>query len=119
MKLAFVFFLACLAAGAQTPPPSDASVIQALLSEVHQLRLAIERSNTLSLRIQLAVERMRLQQQVVSRLSDQLEGARQDLDRMQAEATRAAEHVKGVESELDQTSEPDKTPRAGPRTEGH
>ena len=108
MRSTLLFVSLCLAAGAQTPPPSDSSVIQALLSEVHQLRLAIERSKTLSPRIQLAVERLKLQQQTVARLSDQLDGVRRDIERMQSDQARAADHVKTVESELNQTTDPNK-----------
>src|SRR5215831_12171359 len=82
MKLTVLFVAISLAASAQTPPAqSDSSVIQALLSEVHQLRLAIERTNSIGPRIQLAVERVRIQQQVVTRLSDQLEAVRNDLEK--------------------------------------
>ena len=81
MKRLLLLFSPCLIAGAQTPPPSDATLMQALLSEVHQLRLAIERSNTISPRIQLAVERLKLQQQTVWHISDQLEGVRHDIER--------------------------------------
>jgi chromosome segregation ATPase len=101
-----LFVSLCLAARAQTPPPSDPSPIQALLSEVHQLRLAIERSNTLGPRIQLVVERVKMQQQVVSRLSDQLEGVRRDLEKVQSDQTVAAEHNKMVESEVSQATDP-------------
>jgi chromosome segregation ATPase len=108
MKVAVLFVSLCLAARAQTPPPPtpDSSLIQALLSEVHQLRLAIERSNTLSPRIQLVVERVKMQQSVVTRLSDQLESTRRELDNAQSNQTRAAEHVKNYETELSQVTDP-------------
>src|SRR5258708_2673235 len=109
MKVTVLFVSICLAASAQTPPaPSDSSVIQSLLSEVHQLRLAIERTNSIGPRIQLAVERVRLQQQVVSRLSDQLDGVRRDLDSRQAAETRSVEQIRNAESEINQTSDPNK-----------
>ena len=43
----------------------NAQVMQSLLSEVHQLRLAIQRSNLNTYHAQIAIERMRLQQQRV------------------------------------------------------
>jgi chromosome segregation ATPase len=107
MKTTVLFVSLCLAARAQSPPaPSDSSVIQALLSEVHQLRIAIERSNTIGPRIQLAVERVKLQQQIVSRLSDQLEGVRRDLERYQADVTRLVAGIKVLESDLLQAADP-------------
>jgi chromosome segregation ATPase len=109
MKVTGLFVSMCFAASAQTAPaPSDSSVIQALLSEVHQLRLAIERTNSIGPRIQLAVERVKIQQQVVSRLSDQLEGVRRDLDSRQAAETRSAEQIRNAESEINQTTDPNK-----------
>lgn len=108
MKSTLLFVSLCLAAGAQTPPPSDSSLIQALLSEVHQLRVAIERSNTLSPRIQLAVERLKLQQQTVTHISDQLDSVRRDLERIQSNQAGAAEHVQTLESEINQTTDPNK-----------
>ena len=108
MKVAVLFVSLCLAARAQTPPPPtpDSSVIQALLSEVHQLRLAIERSNTLSPRIQLVVERVKMQQSVVTRLSDQFESARREFENAQAGQSRTAERMKTWETELSQVTDP-------------
>jgi len=105
MKLTVLFVSICLGASAQTPPPSDSSVIQTLLSEVHQLRLAIERTNSIGPRIQLAVERARTQQQVVLRLSDQLDNARRDLESRQAGEARIAERIRSLESEVNQTTD--------------
>ena len=106
MKAIVLFVSLCLAARAQTPPPSDSSLIQALISEVHQLRLAIERSNTLSPRIQLVVERVKMQQSVVTRVSDQLESAHRELDKLQSDQTRTAERIKTFETELSQATDP-------------
>jgi chromosome segregation ATPase len=109
MKITVLFVSMCLAASAQTPPATpDSSVIQSLLSEVHQLRLAIERTNSIGPRIQLVVERVKMQQQVVSRLSDQLETVRRDLDSRQAAETRSAEQIRNAESEINQTTDPNK-----------
>src|SRR5262245_66151070 len=46
--------------------------MQALLNEVRQLRLAIQRSNLSSYHAQVIIERMRSQQQSVDRLTDRL-----------------------------------------------
>lgn len=108
MKPAVLFVSTCLAC-AQTPQPqSDSSLIQALLSEVHQLRLAIERSNSIGPRIQLTVERMKLQQQVVSHLSDQLDSVRRDLESTQTSQTRLANQIKYQETAINQATDPNK-----------
>jgi chromosome segregation ATPase len=107
MKTTVLFVSLCLAGRAQSPPaPSDSSVIQALLSEVHQLRLALERSNTIGPRIQLAVERVKLQQPAVTRLSEQLESVRRDLERAQPDEARFVGQIKAMETELSQTVDP-------------
>ena len=68
-----------LAFGQQTGT-SDASAeratLQALLTEVRQLRFALERSTSVVPRIQLAFQRLQLQQDRVDRLSDQLQESR-------------------------------------------
>ena len=66
-----------LPAAAQTS--QDAPTLQALLAEVRQLRLALERSATLSPRIQLTMQRVRLQDEKVARVSAQLEAVRREI----------------------------------------
>src|SRR5258708_37070470 len=51
----------------------DKGTLQALLTEVRQLRLALERSTSVVPRIQLAFQRLQLQQDRVDRLSKQLQ----------------------------------------------
>ncbi len=55
MKLFSLLVCFCLATRAQAPA-SDAQTLQALLTEVHQLRIALERSTQIAPRIQIAVE---------------------------------------------------------------
>jgi hypothetical protein len=56
------------------------ATIQALLAEVRLLRIALERSAITAPKIQSILWRMQWQQEVVSRLSGQLEGLRQQMD---------------------------------------
>ncbi|HEV2666222.1 MAG TPA: hypothetical protein VG324_14990, partial [Blastocatellia bacterium] len=51
--------------------------MQALLNEVRQLRLAIQKSNLSAYHAQLIIERMRSQRQHVDRLSERLRDARE------------------------------------------
>jgi len=85
------------------------ATIQALLSEVRQLRLALERSATATPRLQSLLQRMQWQQDTVSRLSGQLEGLREqlaqplpefDLSLRMTEHTMPPEQRKMVEEEL-------------------
>src|SRR5579863_6289449 len=66
-------------ARAQNTSP-DPQTLQALLTEVHQLRLALERSSQIAPRIQIAVERLKLQQDQVARTGRELEELRRDMD---------------------------------------
>jgi len=107
MRRAFVLFWFGLAAQSQAQTQSpDSAVMQALLSEVHQLRLALERANTFGPRIQLLVERMKLQQDHVTRISSQLEGVRHELEKAQSDGARLAETLKNVESDVAQSTDP-------------
>src|SRR6266436_6451363 len=55
----------------------ERATIQALLTEVRQLRFALERSTSVVPRIQLAFQRFQLQQDRVDRLSKQLQESHQ------------------------------------------
>jgi hypothetical protein len=71
--LLFLFLpLALCAQSADT----DSRVTQALISEIQQLRLAIERSTLLNARTQLAISQFQLQEQSVARLTTQLSEVR-------------------------------------------
>jgi hypothetical protein len=60
---------------AQSAAP-DARTLETLLSEVRELRLAIERSSLLGARAQLAIGELQLQESAVARVSQQLNEAR-------------------------------------------
>src|SRR5260370_38573111 len=47
-----------------------------------------------------------MQQSVVTRVSDQLESARRELDHLQSDQTRTAERIKTFETELSQVTDP-------------
>ena len=55
---------------------SSDGTIQALLAEVRQLRLALERSAVVAPRIQITLHRMQIQQNSVFRASRELENVR-------------------------------------------
>jgi chromosome segregation ATPase len=103
MRRVVVLICFCVSARSQSP---DASVMQALLSEVHQLRVALEHSNTIAPRIQLAVERLKLQQEVVVRLSKQLEDVQQEFAHEQSSRESQLEQVKLFERKINETVDP-------------
>src|SRR3954447_17857769 len=71
----FFLFVLPLALSAQSAE-SEQRVTQALISEIQQLRLAIERSTLLNARTQLAISQLQMQETAVARLSTQVNDSR-------------------------------------------
>jgi chromosome segregation ATPase len=104
----FSLVVLCLAASgaalAQTqPPPNPApadqgQTIQALLNEVRQLRLAIERMSLSAYRAQIAVERLRLQQERVERLTQDLDAVRDQIRDEDLQEPLMKELIEGMET---------------------
>ena len=84
----------------------DKATIQSLLVEVHQLRMALERSTSLVPRIQLAIQRFQLQQDRVDRLSRELRDFRGQITARQANAERLGARLKQLEGEVGQIQDP-------------
>lgn len=84
---------------------NDPAVLQSLLSEVQQLRLAIERSTLLGTRTQLALSRLQIQEQAATRLGQQLNDARHQASNATTERARMADRLK----DLEQRGGPDPT----------
>jgi hypothetical protein len=82
---------------AQTP--SDATT-QALLAEVRQLRLAMERIASVTPKAQLTLQRLQLQQDHVSRVSRQLEELRDQIAKAAAEDGHMVGQLKAMEGHL-------------------
>jgi len=78
---------------------SDAA-LQALLTEVRQLRLALERSAVVSPKIQMTLQRMQLQQDAVARASRELEDVRNQLSRFAAEREHMSAELAGTEARI-------------------
>jgi len=83
---------------------SDKATIQALLVEVRQLRLALERSTSILPRVQLAAQRLQAQQDRVDRLSRELRNYRADSDSKPGKE-KLALALKQIESEMGQTQD--------------
>jgi chromosome segregation ATPase len=107
MKLISLLAWLCLAARAQAPA-SDVQTLQALLTEVHQLRIALERSTQIAPRIQIAVERLKLQQEQVARITRQLDDLRRELDRSREEQPKIHQQLQMMTDETPQITDPQK-----------
>jgi hypothetical protein len=106
MRYCFLFVLP-LALSAQSAE-SDQRITQALISEMHDLRLAIERSTLLNARTQLAISQLQMQEQSIARLTTQLNDLKQQGAAMNGQKTRFAEEVKDLEAARTSASDPQK-----------
>jgi len=106
---ALVITLACLAlaiasatirATAQTSPTDTTA---ALLGEVHELRLAMERSAAVAPRVQLTLARLNIQEQRTGALSAQLDQVRQEQTRTSLETKKMASELEDVQKTLQTT----------------
>ena len=92
-------------AQAQTQAPATPT-LETLLEEVHQLRLVMERSAQIAPRIQIAVERLKLQQEKVGRAAQQLDELRRDLERMRLDQLKIQQRVQAMENQAGQAVDP-------------
>jgi chromosome segregation ATPase len=92
----------------QASQPDSGQTMQALLGEVRQLRLAIQRSNLNTYHAQVTLERLRLQQQRVDRLTEKLGEARKELAAMRRNMAELPEASKKLEAQLARESDTNK-----------
>jgi len=107
MRTPALIFCSCLVAWAQAPS-SDPQTLQNLLSEVHQLRVVLERSAAIAPRIQIAVERLKLQQEQVARTSRELVDLRDRLDHSRGELARIQQRAQSLEASATQETDANK-----------
>src|SRR3954451_24601844 len=103
----FTLLLLPLALSAQSAE-SDQRVTQALISEIQQLRLAIERSTLLNARTQLAISQLQMQEQSVARLTTQLTEVKMQAAGMNGHRVRMSEEIKDLETARTTTTDPQK-----------
>jgi transcriptional regulator with AAA-type ATPase domain len=87
---------------AKAPQAENDLTMQALLNEVRQLRLAIQRSNLSAYKSQVTIERIRSQQQSVDRLADRLRDVRNQLAGVRMALTDFQSELKRIEGRLNQ-----------------
>jgi chromosome segregation ATPase len=88
--------------GASAQSAQGDQTLQALLGEVHQLRLALQRANLNTYHAQITIERMKLQQQRVDRLQTQLGEGRNQLASTRKVLSDISRALKGNEMGLAQ-----------------
>src|SRR3954453_4945192 len=90
----YLAFLALPLVVAAQSAESDQRITQTLISEIQQLRIAIERSTLLSTRTQLAVSQLQLQETAVARLTSQLSDVRMQAPGTAGQKGRVAEFIR-------------------------
>jgi hypothetical protein len=106
-SVAMLVFLIPLNSYAQsgTPPtpsrPHQDPAIQELLSEVRQLRIALQRMSVNAYRAQVLVERLRLQQEQVNRLTQELTAVRNQVNETKAAQVNYKERLDEAEKQFD------------------
>ncbi|HEY2011902.1 MAG TPA: hypothetical protein VGH38_00315 [Bryobacteraceae bacterium] len=90
---------------AANPATSEGATIQALLTEVRQLRLALERSTSVVPRLQLAIARFQTQQERVDRLDRELRAFRSQLASESSNKDRVAASLRLMEDRASQTQD--------------
>ena len=78
-------------------PESDSRVLQSLLTEVQQLRLAIERSTLLGTRTQIAISKLQMQETRASQFSRELANLREEAPGLAMDKARLSDRLKQVE----------------------
>jgi len=85
---------------AQAAQSGGEQTLQALLGEVHELRVTLQRANLNTYHAQITIERLKLQQQRVDRLQAQLGEVRKQLAETRNHLDWLPKHVKNAEMEL-------------------
>src|ERR1051325_5331448 len=95
-----------VSAGGLLGQPQDSKRQNVLLSEVHELRLAIERSSLLGTRLQISLQRIQMQEMSTTRFSQDHDRLKKETADMQVGYAMAAGQLRVAEEKLTQTTDP-------------
>src|SRR3954451_17641883 len=79
---------------------ADQATLQSLLTEVRQLRLALEKAMAIGPRMQVTLERIRMQDEKVSRIGRELSDTRRELAGMLSGQSRTTEQAQSLEQRI-------------------
>jgi septation ring formation regulator EzrA len=106
-SILFVVLLTCVFANASaqsvktqqdTVRPSSEQSLQELVAEVRQLRASLQRMNAAIYKGQVLLERLKLQQDQVTRISRELTDVRENLNELRAQQTKMRETLRRLEA---------------------
>ena len=112
LGLVTLCFVSPTRAQTQTNKPADSTegdrdqTLKQLLTEVRELRLAVQRATVSSTRFQMLIERVRVQQAHVDALSRQLENVHSQVAEMKVAKPQMEQQIKDAEDMLDRTPDP-------------
>lgn len=81
-------------------PTTESAVIQALVTEIRELRLSLERSNLLTLRFQAALQANQIRADRVKDLSQQVDAATRELSEINGQRLHMSDQVRTIERDL-------------------
>lgn len=90
----------------QTPGIADSQVLGQILAEVRDLRGIVQHSTQSIYRGQLLLEQLRIQQEIVSKLTGQIEEARLQLAGLRNQQPQLQERLSNLENEYNSESNP-------------
>jgi chromosome segregation ATPase len=112
LGLALLCLVSPTRAQVQSNKPADSAqgdrdqTLKQLLTEVRELRLAVQRATFSNTRFQMLIERVRVQQSHVDALSRQLENVHSQVADMKASKPRMEQQIKDAEDSLDRMTDP-------------
>ena len=112
VSLVTVCFVAPTRALGQSNKPGELAkgdieqTLKQLLTEVRELRLAVQRATVSNTRFQMLIERVRIQQAHVDALSRQLESLHSQVAEFKATKPQIEQQIKDAEDLLDRTPDP-------------
>lgn len=86
-----------VSSGQTTPGQGDSQTVKALLDEVRQLRLVLQRNSVATYRAQVTLERLKLQQGIVAKLLEEQEQLRRNIRSNEQSLPHQAEQVTEIE----------------------
>jgi vacuolar-type H+-ATPase subunit I/STV1 len=87
-------------------PAQETPLTREVVNELQQLRQAVERSNLNQSRVAIAIERLRLQQELLTHLNRDLESAQRSVLEHQATRLWMAERLKDLEQTINNATDP-------------
>ena len=106
LRAAFALLIVTAAqTAAQTASP-DIQALQALVTEIHQLRLDLQATTIATQRVQIVLYRLQMQTTLVTRAASRLDDARSSLGNHQSEKKNLSARVLQVEESLKSTQNP-------------